>query len=226
MSDCVARVSPGRAALGSADWHWVITRLRARLAQAHDPNSRPLLAGLVSQTDGAALSQWQADLSAPPKLAAVLVLILMDRPIPTLLLIQRALDLKQHAGQIAFPGGRVEAVDRSREATALREAAEECGVIAERVRILGYLPDCVVRTGYRITPVVGVCDNSPPWRVDGREAVALLELPLSLLLTENAWQAPVLTGTAVRLWELPFAGHRIWGATAGILRLLAQTLGE
>ena len=151
--------------------------------------------------------------------ASVLVPIVARSAELTVLFTRRTEQLRSHSGQIAFPGGRAEAHDPSAEATALREAAEEIGLDAARVELLGRLSDYHTRTGFRVTPVVGVV--SPPFELqpDAGEVDEVFEVPLSFLLDPRNHQihSRELHGATVRFFAIPYAEHYIWGATAGML---------
>src|ERR1700704_6214226 len=114
--------------------------------------------------------------------ASVLVPIVAHPQGLTVLFTQRTTQLKAHSGQVSFPGGRAEPGDASAEFTALRESREEIGLAPERVEILARLPDCLTRTGYRVTPVVGLI--TPPLALvpDPREVQEVFEVPLEFLL--------------------------------------------
>ena len=146
----------------------------------------------------------------------------------TVIFTQRAAHLKYHPGQVSFPGGRVDAADPSPEATALRESQEEIGLDSDRVEILGRLPEYHTRTGYRITPVVGVV--APPFelRADAGEVEDIFEVPLAFLLDpanhqrhSREWQ-----GELRWFFAMPYEGRYIWGATAGMLVNLYRFLSQ
>jgi len=203
-----------------ADW---LARLRSALAAApdHDP-ARWQMAGQPLAAHPAARVAMPAELRA----AAVLVPII-DRPAaPALLLTTRAGHLRQHAGQIGFPGGRIEASDGDVLGAALRETREEVGIAPEYVEPLGFLPDQVVLTGFRITPVVALLRPGHSLRVDGTEVAEVFELPLEFLSHAENFRPTrrVLRGLEVTLDDLPFEGRLIWGATAGMLQLLHAAL--
>jgi 8-oxo-dGTP pyrophosphatase MutT (NUDIX family) len=129
---------------------------------------------------------------------------------------------------VSFPGGRVDAADPSPEATALRESQEEIGLDSERVEILGRLPEYHTRTGYRITPVVGVV--APPFelRADAGEVEDIFEVPLAFLLDpanhqrhSREWQ-----GELRWFFAMPYEGRYIWGATAGMVVNLYRFLSQ
>lgn len=164
---------------------------------------------------------WQA--------AAVLIPIVMRPPGAVLLLTVRADHLRRHAGQISFPGGRSDAADADLGATAIREAEEEIGLARHFVRPLGYLSDHLVLTGFRITPLVGCVAPGFSLRLAAAEVSEVFELPLAVVLDAGSYQrrTRLLRGRSVEGHELQHQGHRIWGATAGMLRHLREVwLGE
>ena len=161
-----------------------------------------------------------------PTPAAVLV-PLVNRPDGlNVLLTQRSAELPDHPGQISFPGGRVEPDDRDDAAAALREAAEEIALPAERVSILGALASYETVTGYRVTPVVGWVE--PPFALhpDPLEVADVFEVPLAFLLEPaNQRRHFRMLGTRRRdYWAIPYGDRYIWGATAAMLMILDRTL--
>ena len=158
--------------------------------------------------------------------ASVLVPIVAHPAALTVLLTRRTAHLRDHSGQIAFPGGRAEPRDRTPEATALREAREEIGLDPARVELIGRLSDYHTRTGFRVTPVVGVV--TPPFdlRPDADEVDAVFEVPLAFLLDPRNHQrhSREIQGRTVHYFAIPYAEHYIWGATAGMLVNLYRTL--
>lgn len=144
----------------------------------------------------------------------------------TVLLTQRTAHLRDHAGQISFPGGRVEGHDRSPTDTALRETEEEIGLPRERVEILGFLPEYRTGTGFRVTPVVGLV--TPPFDLtpDPFEVAEVFEVPLDFLLdTANHQRHSIHHRGALRQYfAMPYGDYFIWGATAGMIRSLTDRL--
>jgi 8-oxo-dGTP pyrophosphatase MutT (NUDIX family) len=164
--------------------------------------------------------------SAEPTPAAVLVGLVDRAAGPALLLTRRTDHLRDHAGQICFPGGRVEPDDASAAAAALREAEEEIGLDPARVAIIGHLPPYQTLTGFRIDPVVGWI--SPPFelRPDPHEVAEAFEVPLHFALDpDNHRRQSYRRGPVTRAYYVvPYQGRFIWGATAGILVNLARVL--
>lgn len=165
---------------------------------------------------------------APARLkpAAVLVPIVMRAPEPMLLLTRRADHLAAHAGQIGFPGGRIEAGDASPIDAALREAREEIGLEPNFVTVIGRLDDYETSTGFRITPVVALVRPGFTLRLDRREVAEAFEVPLAFLMEpkNHARHRAVWRGRAREFYALPYDGYYIWGATAGMIVNLYQKL--
>jgi 8-oxo-dGTP pyrophosphatase MutT (NUDIX family) len=143
------------------------------------------------------------------------------------LLTLRADVLKHHAGQISFPGGRIEPGDRDAVDAALRESHEEIGLAREYVEVLGVLPDHVVITGYRVTPVVGLVRPGFALKLDPVEVAGTFEAPLRHLLdpATHARRLRRFGAEDVETFELPWGSFNIWGATAGMLLTLREILG-
>jgi len=158
--------------------------------------------------------------------AAVLVPVINRAQGPTLMFTQRTSHLHDHAGQISFPGGRVDQGDQSREATALREAEEETGLDRNRVEIVGRLPDYDIMTGFRVTPVVGWVEPPLELRLDPFEVEKVFEVPLQFFLNPANHQAHSkdVGGYRRHYYAMPYENYYIWGATAGMLRMLYHIL--
>jgi len=161
-----------------------------------------------------------------PTLCSSVVPILRRPHGHTVLLTRRADHLRQHKGQISFPGGRRDQTDSSYAFAALREAQEEVGLPPEAVQVLGYLDDHPTLTGYRITPVVGYIDSPFSPVTDPGEVAEAFELPLGHVADDDCFQRKVLSrgGFDVPFLEIQYAGHQIWGATAAILWNLREQL--
>ena len=160
--------------------------------------------------------------------AAVLVPIVGHESGPTVLLTQRTAHLNDHAGQISFPGGRVETGDNSSVETALRETHEEIGVAPRHVEILGQLPEYTTRTGFRITPVVGFLAPPVELAADSFEVAEVFEVPLAFLLdpANHQLHSRMHEGMLRKFWAMPYGRHFIWGATAGMLMNLYHCLSS
>ncbi len=160
------------------------------------------------------------------KPAAVLVPI-VDRPHGmTILLTQRTDHLHDHAGQISFPGGRAEPTDLDLQATALRETEEEVGLPRERIDLVGQLDIYVTRTGFEVTPVVGIVNPPFPVKPDPFEVADVFEVPLSFIVDPDNHEqdSRIHNGVARQFYVLPYEGRYIWGATAGMLVNLSEVL--
>jgi 8-oxo-dGTP pyrophosphatase MutT (NUDIX family) len=168
-----------------------------------------------------------AGLDRPPVPAAVLVPVVLGAE-PSVLLTKRTSHLTKHAGQISFPGGRIDPGDSGPEAAALREAAEEIGLDSGSVEVLGRLTDHVTGTGYRITPVLAVVPPGLTYRLSPDEVEAIFELPMRVVMDPDAprRQRQHVRGVWREYWVWPHPDHFIWGATAAILVQLAQRLRE
>jgi len=158
--------------------------------------------------------------------ASVLVPIVTHAAGLTVLFTQRTAHLRAHSGQVSFPGGRAEPTDPSPEFTALRETQEELGLAPERVEVIARMPEYLTRTGYRVTPVVGLV--APPLGLapDAREVDEAFEVPLAFLLdpVNHARETRELGGRTVGFWVMQYQNRRIWGATAGMLVNLYRML--
>ncbi|MFS8035525.1 CoA pyrophosphatase [Xanthobacter sp. AM11] len=163
--------------------------------------------------------------AAVPRHAAVLVPV-VARPQPSILLTLRSPHLSQHAGQIAFPGGRVDPGDADERAAALREAQEEVGLDRRFVRHLGYLDGYLSGTGFWIVPVVGLVDPAYDLTLNPAEVAEAFEVPLSFLMTprNHERQSREWKGTLRHFYAMPYEGRNIWGATAGMLRNLYERI--
>lgn len=160
-----------------------------------------------------------------PRPAAVLVPVIA-REEPTVLLTQRSKHLSTHAGQVAFPGGRIDPEDASPLAAALREADEEIGLPGRFAKPLGYLDSYLSGTGFRIVPVVALIEPGFELKLNPREVDEAFEVPLAFLMTRenHARRSGVWKGVERHFYAMPFEQRNIWGATAGILRNLYERL--
>jgi len=176
-----------------------------------DP-ARAALDGLPADIDRSLFPQ-------PLVPAAVLIPLVLRDPRMSLLLTRRTDHLRDHPGQISFPGGRVEAGDASPLVTALRETEEEIGLAAGQVEIAGVLPPHPVITGFAVTPVVGFIAPGFELRLDAFEVAEAFEVPLEYFLDPDHRVATTrrIRGIEVSTCEYQCGLHRIWGATAAII---------
>jgi 8-oxo-dGTP pyrophosphatase MutT (NUDIX family) len=179
----------------------------------------------------AAVGQHRATLLPPKGLKASAVLVPLqprahDPSQLDILLTRRAADLGDHAGQVFFPGGRIDPGDADVTATALREMQEELGIPSREVEIIGRLDDMVTVTGYHIAPVVGLVTPAVAMQPNPAEVARVFSLPLDVLLDESGWRPRVheWRGKRVELVHLLHDGEDIWGATAYMLRGLIEVL--
>jgi len=172
------------------------------------------------------VSRVRAALPARQVPAAVLVPLVEHPSGLTVLLTQRAETLKDHAGQISFPGGRIEPGDRDAWHAALRESYEEIGLLAEFVEFAGYLPDHQVVTGFRVTPVVGFVNPDYQLRIAAAEVHDVFEVPLDFILNaaNHKSRRRRLGGVDIEVHDIPYGERNIWGATAGMLMTLRRRL--
>jgi 8-oxo-dGTP pyrophosphatase MutT (NUDIX family) len=161
----------------------------------------------------------------PIRPAAVLIPV-VDHPEPTVLLTQRSAHLNDHAGQISFPGGKIDATDASPLDAALREAEEEVGLGREFVDPLGYLDLYGTSFGFRILPTVAKVRPGFKLRINQAEVDDAFEVPLAFLMNPVNHQvhSKEFRGMERSYYAMPFAQHYIWGATAGILRVLYERI--
>src|SRR3954465_1859583 len=161
----------------------------------------------------------------PIRPAAVLIPV-VDHPQPTVLLTQRAPHLTDHAGQISFPGGKIDVTDASPLATALREAEEEIGLSREFVDPIGYLDLYGTSFGFRILPTVARVRPGFSLHINKSEVDDAFEVPLAFLMDPANHQvhSREFRGMERSYYAMPFAERYIWGATAGILRVLYERI--
>lgn len=204
------------------DWR---ERLRARLLPV--PDHRPE-SWRVGGTMAPPTTAMRAALTREPHPAAVLVPLIDRSDGPTVLLTVRADALRQHGGQISFPGGRLDVADVDPLAAALRETAEETGIEARFVQPLGFLTDHLVLTGFRITPVVALVQPGFTLHAAPGEVSEIFEMPVQHLLHPGNYRAArrMLRGVEIEALDLLYGAHNIWGATAGMLRSLCEAIQE
>ncbi len=200
--------------------HW----LRRRLAETRLP-SDPLAVSLPPGSErwpGSLRRRLQTDL----KPAGVLIPVIERQDVLTVLLTQRAAQLKAHASQVSFPGGRMEEHDDDVCITALRETREEVGIDPAHVAVIGYLESMPTITGYAVTPVIGLISPDFELTIDRTEVEYAFEVPLEYLLDARN-DVPVereFEGRRVTMMELHYEGERIWGATAMMIEAFRKKL--
>lgn len=201
---------------------WLVNRFAGR---GSVPGYRPLGdTGAVVRGDHALNPGLEP--MTPLKAAAVLVPLVEHQGGMTVLFTQRTAHLARHAGQVSFPGGRIEAGDSGPLETALRETEEEIGLEPDRVDVIGHLETYVTRTGFVVTPVVGViappCELTP----DPYEVAEIFEVPLAFLLDPVNHQrcSQEFEGVTRHFYAMQYGRHFIWGATAGMLIDLYELL--
>lgn len=162
---------------------------------------------------------------APLRDAAVLVPIVQRPSQATVLLTQRSEALPTHAGQIAFPGGKIEGGEGAL-AAALREAEEEVGLLSSTVKPIGFLPPYITATGYRIMPLIGYIEKEPALSLNRDEVEYIIEVPLSFLMDpkNHVRESRIFHGKKRYFYAMPYNDHYIWGATAGIIRHLFEMI--
>ena len=158
--------------------------------------------------------------------AAVLIPLLLKSDGLSVLLTQRTDHLHDHAGQISFPGGRMDPGDSSPNDTALRESEEEIGLNRASVEIIGHLPQYLTVSGYSVTPVVGLVKPQAEYVLDAFEVADVFEVPLHFLMDPANHQVRVWESDqgSRRFYSMPYENRFIWGATAGMLRNLYHLL--
>ncbi len=160
----------------------------------------------------------------PYRDAAVLIPVVARAPMATVLLTMRTPHLATHAGQIAFPGGKIDPTDASPTDAALREAEEEIGLDRAFVEPVGTLDAYLTGTGYRIVPVVAMVDPRHRLTLNPHEVENAFEVPLAFLMSPDNHRrgSREFRGATRYFYEMPFAEHYIWGVTAGIIRGLYE----
>lgn len=161
--------------------------------------------------------------------AAVLVPLVLRESGLTVLLTQRTDHLHDHAGQVSFPGGRVEHTDESHVATALRETHEETGLAPEHVDVLGNLPRYYTGTGFAITPVTGLVRPTFTLAPDEFEVAEVFEVPLGFLTDPSNYRlhrVRLEDGSERQYYSVPWQDYFIWGATAAMLRGMYQVMAQ
>jgi 8-oxo-dGTP pyrophosphatase MutT (NUDIX family) len=220
LNEQVLTVRP--ATIGAAEF---FNRSRARLGfdvppGLVDPNIVPRTGDSGNDRMLEIVAQEQ-----PVRPAAVLIPV-VDHPEPTVLLTQRSPHLSSHAGQISFPGGKIDATDASPMDAALREAEEEVGLQRQYIEPIGYLDLYGTAFGFRILPTLAKVKPGFSLKINEAEVVDAFEVPLAFLMNPENHQirSKEFRGIERSYYEMPFAERYIWGATAGILRVLYERI--
>lgn len=188
--------------------------LRDRLkAGLEAPGSAPLLAGDLPGLSGA------------DSIAAAVLIAITEREEPGVLLTVRRADMRTHAGQVAFPGGRVDPGETAEQA-ALREAWEELGLPAQTVQLAGRIETYCTVTRYAVVPIVGIVPPDLPLEPHEHEVADWFEAPLAHLLdpSNHVRRSALFQGTRRHYYEIAWQDRKIWGATAAILVNLSRRL--
>jgi 8-oxo-dGTP pyrophosphatase MutT (NUDIX family) len=216
------KTNPRKADIGSAEF---FDRARARLRFDIPPGLHDASIIPVSGDPGNDRMLQIIAQERPIRPAAVLIPI-VDRAEPTVLLTQRAAHLNDHAGQISFPGGKIDATDASPLDAALREADEEIGLKRDFIDPIGYLDLYATGFGFRILPTLARVKPGFKLRINETEVDDSFEVPLAFLMNPANHQlhAKEFRGIERHYYAMPFAERYIWGATAGILRVLYERI--
>ena len=215
---------PHASSAGSADA--VFARIAARIDR--DLAVEALDVAAVPPFGDHSLNEWIIEpvFLRGARAAAVLIALVPRPEGVTVILTQRTSDLRDHAGQIAFPGGKIDPGDATPADAARREAGEEIGLAGDRIAILGHLGAYLTRTGFRIIPVVARVEPPFALTLNPAEVVEAFEVPLDFLmdpanhrLAEREW-----LGKTRYFYAIEFGRRTIWGVTAGILRVLHERL--
>ncbi|WP_298940602.1 CoA pyrophosphatase [uncultured Psychromonas sp.] len=172
------------------------------------------------------LAQLQLTQQKPLKKAAILMPLIQRDNGLHMILTQRALHLRHHAGQVSFPGGRHELSDGSLADTALRETHEEIGIAQNSIQLIGHLSPLTTTTGYHVTPFIGFVGNSEQVIIDRHEVKECFEVPFSFLLNRKNFTKQHLVANKRRHFTYccAYQDHLIWGATAQMLINLQRHL--
>ncbi|PSJ58130.1 CoA pyrophosphatase [Pseudaminobacter soli (ex Li et al. 2025)] len=156
--------------------------------------------------------------------AAVLIPVVDHGKEASVILTKRAEKLRSHSGQVAFPGGRIDATDPTPEFAALREAQEEIGLDAGHIEVIGRMPDYVSGSGYRIAPVLSIVQPGFHLTLNAHEVDVAFEVPLRFLMdpANHHQNSRVWDDRRWVYYDMPYGGQRIWGVTAGIIRTLYE----
>jgi 8-oxo-dGTP pyrophosphatase MutT (NUDIX family) len=210
------------AAIGSAEF---FDRARARLRFEVPPGLTDASVVPVSGDQGTDRMLQILAQEKPIRPAAVLIPV-VDHPKPTVILTQRSAHLNDHAGQISFPGGKIDPTDASPLDAALREAWEEIGLSRDFIEPIGYLDLYGTSFGFRILPTLARIEPGFSLRISAAEVDDAFEVPLSFLMdpANHQLHSKAFRGIERTFYAMPFEERYIWGATAGILRVLYERI--
>jgi 8-oxo-dGTP pyrophosphatase MutT (NUDIX family) len=210
------------AAIGSAEF---FDRARARLRFEVPPGLTDASVVPVSGDQGTDRMLQILAQEKPIRPAAVLIPV-VDHPRPTVILTQRSAHLNDHAGQISFPGGKIDPTDASPLDAALREAWEEIGLSRDFIEPIGYLDLYGTSFGFRILPTLARIEPGFSLRISAAEVDDAFEVPLSFLMdpANHQLHSKAFRGIERTFYAMPFEERYIWGATAGILRVLYERI--
>lgn len=201
---------------------------KTHIREALDPAPSPANEDMhwLARASPEVIARVRATMTSRRTPAAVLIPLVARADGMTVLLTQRATTLKEHAGQISFPGGRIEPEDADAWHAALREAYEEIGLRRELVEFAGYLPDHIVISGFRVTPVVGFVKPEYQLRIATAEVHDVFEVPLDFILDEanHSSRQRKIGELTFDIHDIPYGDRNIWGATAGMLMTLRRLL--
>jgi 8-oxo-dGTP pyrophosphatase MutT (NUDIX family) len=212
------------------DWQTTIAHALADAERpiAADPRFVPRRAVPDPALDAEDVRRFDRSRFPTAREAATLLLIYPAGDELVIPLTVRHAELGAHAGEVSLPGGAVDPEDTSLEETALREANEEIGLASGLVRVIGRLdPVWIPVSNFELVPIVGVADGRPEFRLSSEEVEELIEFPLHRLLAEDGVTEEEIhvPGVVLRTGVYRWAGHRVWGATARTLSMLATVLG-
>lgn len=176
----------------------------------------------VLELDGDFLPDWMPDepFARPPVPAAVLIALVRRERALSVLFTERASTLRSHSGQVAFPGGKIDAEDAGPGEAAIREAFEEVSLQPEDARVIGYMPHYFTGTNYLITPVVALVEPTLPFVANPHEVDAVFEVPLQMVARIESYGTFRISrnGREHTSWQIDHEGHLIWGITANLTR--------
>lgn len=212
------------AAISDTELSLLPARLRTALSGSSPQRdtSRALFAGVPPEH----AARMRRFAPANPLRAAVLIPIVQDGAGAGILLTRRAEDLRSHAGQVGFPGGRCDPQGEDPVATALRETEEEIGLARRYVEVIGFLPDHLVISGYQVTPVVAIIEAGYSLEPDPTEVADVFIYPLRALFDEEQHRTRTrkFPDGEMEIYDLSYDDRNVWGATAGMLITLYRTV--